>query len=121
MDCEAVSLLHIPYAEAFLSRFPFCVTGTHLLNKCPKVFSCGSLYAIWTDEDTPKDIGVPTNVTAYGSSSYDYSSRCKEFTIEVEMMRCSLIDHDFIYRHINNSAHGTKYFSGCAFAFCGML
>ena len=76
---------------------------------------------MWTDEDTPKDVGVPTNVTAYGSSSYDYSSRCKEFTIEVEMMRCSLIDHDFIYRHINNSAHGTKYHTGCAFAFCGVM
>ena len=76
---------------------------------------------MWTDEDMPKDIGVTTNVTVYGSILRSSSNGCKTYTIQVDVMRCSLIDHDFIYRHINNSAHGTKYHTGCAFAFCGVM
>ena len=55
---------------------------------------------MWTDEDMPKDIGVSTNVTVYGSYSPDYSNNCKAWKIQVEVMRCSLLDHDFIYRYI---------------------
>ena len=76
---------------------------------------------MWTDEDMPKDIGVLTGITAYGSVSSDYSSFCKYHTIKVEVMRCSLIDHDFIYRYISNSLYGTKYPDSCVFAFCGMM
>ena len=83
--------------------------------------SCGSEAAMWTDEDMPKYIGVSTNVTVYGSYSPDYSNNCKEYTIQVEVMRCSLIDHDFIYRYISNSLYGTKYPDSCVFAFCGMM
>ena len=97
------------------------IVGTHLLNKCPKYRSCGSNVGIWTDEDMPTDIGVSTNVTAYGSASRDYSSNCKYVTIQVEVMRCSLIDHDFIYRYISNNAYSTKYPDSCVFAFCGMM
>ena len=76
---------------------------------------------MWTDEDMPKDIGVSTNVTVYGSWSHDYSSRCKEFIIQVEVMRCSLIDHDFIYRYISNNYFDATYPDSCYFAFCGMI
>ena len=92
-----------------------------MLNKCPKKYSCGSYIGMWTDEDMPTDIGVSTNVTVYGSVSTDYSNNCKRHTIQVEVMRCSLIDHDFIYRPINNRYYGTKYPESCEFAFCGMM
>ena len=73
---------------------------------------------MWTDEDMPKDIGVATNVTAYGSVAHG----CKYWTIQVEMMRCSLVDHDFIYRYINNlNRYNTRYPDSCDFAFCGMI
>ena len=94
--------------------------GTHMLNKCPKQWSCGST-AMWTDEDMPKDIGVSTNVTVYGSASRDYRRDCKAYKIQIEVMRCSLIDHDFIYRYINNGVYGTKYPDFCGLAFCGMM
>ena len=92
------------------------------MNKCPKVFSCGTSVGMWTDEDMPKDIGVSTSITAYGSISHDYSNRCKTWTIQAEVMRCSLIDHDFIYRYINNlNRYNTRYPDSCEFAFCGMM
>ena len=75
---------------------------------------------MWTDEDMPKDIGVSTIVTVYGSVSADYSSFCKEYKIQVEVMRCSLIDHDFIYRYIDGP-YNTRYPDTCDFAFCGMM
>ena len=91
------------------------------MNKCPKVKSCGSYYGMWTDEDMPTNIGVPMHVTAYGSASHDYSRECKHWTIQVEVMRCSLIDHDFIYRYISTHVYSTKYPDSCVFAFCGMM
>ena len=91
-----------------------------MLNKCPKQWSCGST-GMWTDEDMPKDIGISTNVTVYASVSPDYSNNCKDYPVQVEVMRCSLIDHDFIYRYINNRYYGTKYPDTCVFAFCGTM
>ena len=77
---------------------------------------------MWTDEVMPKDIGVSTNVTVYGSVSLDYSNNCKDYPVQIEVMRCSLIDHDIIYRYINNlNRYDTKYPDSCDFAFCGMM
>ena len=75
---------------------------------------------MWTDEDMPKDIGVPTNVTVY-ASILPVGVGCKFATMQVEVMRCSLINHDFIYRYISNSYFGTTYPDVCDFAFCGMM
>ena len=94
--------------------------GSQLLNKCPKRNSCGTVFPMWTDEDMPKVIGVPTNVTVYGSSLSDLSSNCKDDTIQVEVMRCSLIDHDLIYRYIDGP-YKNKYPDTCNLAFCGMM
>ena len=92
-----------------------------MLNKCPKRYSCGSYIGMWTDEDMPKDIGVSMHVTVYGSVSDDYSNNCKFATTQVEVMRCSLIDHDFIYRYISTHVYSTKYPDSCVYAFCGMM
>ena len=76
---------------------------------------------MWTDEDMPTNIGVPMHVTAYGSTSRDYSRECKHWTIQVEVMRCSLIDHDFIYRYISSNVYNNYYPNTCGSAFCGMI
>ena len=74
---------------------------------------------MWTDEDMPKDIGISRYITVYGSLSADYSNGCKQYKIQVEVMRCSLINHDFIYRYIKGP-YTAKYPDICYFAFCGM-
>ena len=101
--------------------YPFCVTGTHMMDKCLLRYSCGTNVAMWTDEPMPKDIGVPTNVRVYGSRSADYRSLCKQYTIQVEVVRCSLIDHDLVYRYISNDYYNTPYPDNCPFAFCGVM
>ena len=92
-----------------------------MLNKCPKRCSCGTYAGMWTDEDMPTAIGISTNVTAYASYSLDYSNNCRYATTQVEVMRCSLINHDFIYRYINNTYYNIKYPDICDLAFCGMM
>ena len=92
-----------------------------MLNTCPKWYSCGTVAGMWTDEAMSNAIGVPTNVTTYGSASSDYTGNCKDFTIQVEVIRCSIADNDFIYRHISNSIYGTRYPETCDLAFCGMM
>ena len=99
------------------------VAGTKMLNKCPKNHSCGANLPYWTDAAMPSDVGVPTNITVYGSWSDDYSSNCKLHTAQVEVMRCSMsTDHDFIYRYTGvNSRYNTAYPSTCYLAFCGVM
>ena len=87
-----------------------------MLSKCPRQYSCGANIPYWTDEPMPTAIGIPTRVTAYASLSWDYNDACKYFNIQIEVMRCSLTDHDFIYRHPDvNDYNGT-----CWATFCGM-
>ena len=90
-----------------------------MLDKCPKVYSCGTAVGIWTDEDMPTDIGISATVTVYGSSNH--GNYCKQFTIQVEVMRCSLINNDFIYKYTGSNSAVTSYPDICDLAFCGMM
>ena len=86
-----------------------------MLNKCPRGYSCGTSLPVWTDEPMPTIIGIPTIITAYGSASLNYITKCKIFTTQVEVMRCSLTtDHDLIYRYRG------IHVDSCSTAFCGM-
>ena len=93
-----------------------------MLNKCPKIYSCGAGTPYWTDGVVPADVGVSANITAYMSVSFtgnDY--RCKHnkesFNIQLEVMRCSPTEHDVIYKYMNTLG----YFDTCSIAFCGMM
>ena len=93
--------------------------GSQLLNQCPKIYSCGGYNAIWTDQPMPKDVGKRTIITAYVSQSTDFTTNCKKWGAHVEVIRCSLTDHDFIYRYMN-TAYDMTYLATCSFVFCSM-
>ena len=85
--------------------------GNKMLDSCPKWFSCGGRYPYWTDYDMPKDIGLPTTITAYGV----VGRSCKHVNRKMEVMRCSWrTKHDLIYRYTD------VYYIACSNAFCGM-
>ena len=88
-----------------------------MLNTCPPYFSCRALYPIWTDEEAPADILSLATINVYGSAHGHGlpSSFCKQYTYQVEVMRCSLdTDYDLIYRYVGD------YKNQCNSTFCGM-
>ena len=86
-----------------------------MLNTCPPMYSCGTIYPMWTDEEMPEDVLSAATINASAYAIGDPSSNCKHFTFQVEVMRCSLdTDYDLIYRYIRD------YRSECLGAFCGM-
>ena len=85
--------------------------GTHLLDSCPKSFSCGTIYPMWTDERMPTQIGVEATLYAY-AATYN----CKHFSYSIKVIRCSWnTPHDLIYKQTEN------YTVNCNEAFCGMM
>ena len=91
--------------------------GNRMLNKCPPIRSCGTLYPYWTDAKMPSQVGVETTVYVYGSGGVQIGSvllgNCKVFRRKLKVMRCSTKANDFIYKPYDSL--GT-----CAEAFCGM-
>jgi len=83
--------------------------GDMMQDKCVPEFSCGGAVALWTDATIPRRLGVATNVTAYGSW---YTRSCRQYSVQISVMRCSYHSHDLIYRYLSRSA-------GCPFSFCG--
>ena len=82
-----------------------------MLDSCPPGNSCGTYYAIWTDEEAPADIMSLATITAYGAKG----GECSTLTLDVQVMRCSLdMEYDLIYRYIG------EYRPTCGRAFCGM-
>ena len=99
-----------------------CTTGNRILNKCPKHNSCGTASPYWTDGVVPAYVGVSTNITAYMSySSTGNDEDCKWYkgsnNIQLEVMRCSLTEHDVIYKYSGIIG----YLNICFHAFCGMM
>ena len=98
------------------------IIGNRMLNRCPQRYSCGTLFAYWTDGVAPAAVGVPANITAYQSiSSTRNDGLCKwdneSNNIQLEVMRCSLIEHDVIYKYSGNKG----YYDFCGVGFCGMM
>ena len=84
--------------------------GTHLLESCPSVYSCGSQIGFWSDEAKPKlETGHFTKVKVYGS----WTSGCKEFEIDLTVGKCSERQDDYIYQYNGGSM--------CDASFCGQL
>ena len=88
--------------------------GTHMLDHCPKQFSCGTATPYWTDEKMPDQVGVVKTVKAYGVSGI-FIDDCKYFHRDIQVMKCSDKPNDFIYKQ------STNYLSTCNQAFCGMM
>lgn len=83
-----------------------------MLNKCPKMYSCGTRVPIWTDDVMPTSVGVPTAISAYQQTSND---QCPGPHFALEVVRCSWkTEHDLVYRQVVASYHT------CSTAFCGM-
>jgi len=84
--------------------------GNKLLDTCPPPRSCGSHIGFWSNAIMPSEVGVATQVRAYGS----WTSGCYQFPIYIKVMRCSTpSQHDFIYQY----AETREVFHN---AFCGM-
>ena len=80
-------------------------TGRQMLNFCAPVKCCGAYHLIWTDEEVPADV---FSLAAINTFAVDFDES-KEFTHEVQVMRCSVdTEYDLIYKHIgeykNNNA-----------------
>ena len=97
------------------SNFWFRFTGEaghRMLNKCPRLRSCGSYVPHWTDEEMPKVVGVETDLKVYGAGSRN----CRYFTRTVKAMRCSWdTDYDIIFKQTTNIT------GNCYYSFCGMI
>ena len=89
-----------------------------MLNKCPRIHSCGSNLSYWTNDVMPKAVGIATNIYVYSSASKDGTVSCKKYSLKAQVMRCSLkTDHDFVYK-FNDELEDDEDL--CAAAFCGM-
>lgn len=90
--------------------------GTQLLNTCPPAYSCGSNGAMWSGQRTPTVVGKVTRFTFYSSSNYynQQPQKCYLKSYAGEVIRCSSMPGDFVYRVTE------KQWGGCDYAFCGM-
>ena len=82
--------------------------GNRLVDRCISPNSCGTHGPIWSDDTTPKLVGVVTPYRMYGSTG----SNCKLFTFRASIIKCSDRVLDFVYRY-----EDIEY---CPFGFCGM-
>ncbi|KAF6035055.1 UMOD [Bugula neritina] len=83
--------------------------GNKLLDTCPPPDSCGSHSGIWSNATMPSEVGVATQVRAYGS----WIDGCYQHQIYIKVMRCSTpSQHDFIYQYAGEDV--------CHYSFCGM-
>ena len=85
-------------------------------NTCSPIYSCGTENPIWTDEEAPEDVVSLAAINVYASAyqSSDPLSNCKQWTFQVQAMRCSLdTGHNLIYRYIG------VYRDNCSGVFCG--
>jgi len=84
--------------------------GNKLLDTCPPPDSCGSHSGIWSNDTMPSEVGVATQVRAYGS----WLRGCYQHPIYIRVMGCSTpSQHDFIYQYADTS-------TACHYSFCGM-
>ena len=89
--------------------------GVRLLDHCVSSYrrgsgSCGTHAALWSDDAMPDSVGVVTNFQVYSSFGDD----CKLYGgRQCQVMRCSTMPNDFIYKYVDS-------FDGCNFGFCGM-
>jgi len=88
--------------------------GNRMLNSCPKIQSCGTFAPFWTDAIVPTTVGVKTNINAYAVGKYTHQNKCKAETWSMQVLRCSDINHDVIYKVLK------PYGSRCQGAFYGM-
>lgn len=82
--------------------------GNSFLNRCIGPNSCGTHAPIWSDDKTPKAVGLSTPYRLYGP----LGGNCRLFTFKASIMKCSDKVSDFIYRY-----EDIEY---CPFGFCGM-
>ena len=85
--------------------------GTKMLNRCPKLKSCGGYNPIWTDSAVPIQINVISNITAYAAGE----DNCKSIVVKLQVTRCSRDSDDLIYRYVGEPVVGK-----CRSAFCSM-
>ena len=81
--------------------------GNCLLNSCPPDNSCGTQTGMWSDVNTPGDIGVVAHITVYGSWS-----DCRSLQKSTSVMKCSLSPNDYVYKYDDDAS--------CSLGFCGM-
>ena len=102
------------------------VLGNQILNRCPELFSCGSLLPFWTDDRPPATLGQVHNITFYGSTliyrrvgylNIEVVNGCKEVRRKGKVMRCSWsTEYDLIYKYAEEY-HDVE----CVQTFCGMI
>ena len=98
------------------------IFGRRMLNKCPLDDSCGAASSYWTDGVAPAVVGVPANITAYLSTSFngrDAGCKYQDRDIQLLVMRCS--EHDVIYKYTPSGIGHAVYHDICAQSFCGMM
>ena len=102
-----------------------------MLNKCMKRLSCGTNYPYYKVEVAPAEIGVLSNITANMSAfhigkgddckHYSKDSYYSMYNVQLEVMRCSLAEHDIIYKYIPSGSSHTIFHDVYWDTFCGML
>lgn len=84
--------------------------GNKLLNECVPRLSCGSLGALWSDDNMPTVVGVVTPINVYGKWGDD--CRAPWYTKNMSVVRCSTSPHDYVYRYDGDRSRWL--------GFCGM-
>ena len=87
--------------------------GNKILNTCPPIKSCGTLYPLWSDDVPPQRVGVKQTIYVYQVSF----NECRAEKYPLQVIRCS--EHDFIYKHVHVSSPLSNFV--CANAFCAMV
>ena len=117
---QVMLLLSFINKHSYISMSFSCVflffAGNKMLDSCAPIYSCGSLYPLWTDDEMPQDIGVETTVRAYRTSSSPCEYNYYQYSGSLHVVRCSWdTKHDLVYKFVPSS-----YSSTCYYAFCGM-
>ena len=82
--------------------------GNKLADWCIPHDSCGTSVALWSDDPMPSEIGVVQPIQVYG----EYEGNCRNWALNVSVVRCSSAVADFVYRYDDDY--------GCFLGFCGM-
>lgn len=85
------------------------LAGNQLLNKCPRVYECGSHAQFWSSDLVAPQTGVISDYQFLGS----LDGNCTAFAQPGRAMRCSEKPNDVIYKYMGE---GTALLD----AFCGM-
>jgi len=84
--------------------------GQRILNFCPKMFSCGTKWPIWSDGKLPERVGEVSEVNAYEAGYFT----CTDNIRRLRVVRCSEeADFDVVYQFVESPKR-----KSCASAVC---